>query len=968
MTSFELRVLGELGIWIDGQRQRLPRSRKTRALLAYLAITGRTHRREQLSELFWDVTDDRRAALRWSLSKLRKTLGPEHDHRVAATREQASFELTPQECDLTRLRAAARQGFDTRSVDELEGLVSGWNGELLEGLLLPDFDGFEAWLEAERSEARALHHKVCRVLVERLKDDPARAFVHARAWARAGGGNEASQWFARLEPRLGEAKPTAMQETVLEVTPSPPTLLAPTLVAPTPAIRGRDRELARLARLVRATRQEGRGHIVLVVGEPGMGKTRLVEELRYRERDSAALLEVDFDEVERERPLGPFLDALSQANALADGVPSDREQLFESASGWLRRQANERGLALLLLEDAHLADPSSCELLHFVVRTASRLPSLTVLTCRPAELEDNEALVRALVSLRRRHPIEEIRLGPLGEADIAALARDMGSDRPLERLVELSAGVPLMALELAQHTAQTGSLPPTLADLVNARLATLPTATQELVAWAAVLERGSLELLARTFGSSGTDFTAALERATRYQLIRLPESASGRGTFRIAHALVGRIIYENISQVRRAAMHRTIAEAMSEGDPAHDLSSSIAHHATQADRPDLAAHALIRGGERAAAMGASSQAVALARRALEFVGELRPADALPLEVDASCLLLQLVRPEDPSHWVDRLTALGLEALDQARPQVASRAFQAAGRLRWETGDSHASYGIARQAWRASSGGSAAHRVRGSSMVALCLVLMEKDLPEALAMVHQAEALAHGEEPSDLVLARGLLHLHAGRLEDARRDAEDARTIARLERFGVREATALQLWMQTELCAGHTGRARELARALIEVADRIREGSEAWVGRAVLALTEPSIEAVRAGLLPVVERMRVLDDKRARAWVDVRWARRERLAGELCQAKLLAQRALETATIVASHSEAALAACEIMAAATQDDRDGDYAAAEDTLATLETEASLSREARDFIRETTTTTGAFVPAAEPSTELS
>ena len=72
--TLELRLLGEMTLTRDGEPLALPQSKKTRALLAYLAVTGRPHRRERLCSLLWDVPDDPRGALRWSLSKLRSVV------------------------------------------------------------------------------------------------------------------------------------------------------------------------------------------------------------------------------------------------------------------------------------------------------------------------------------------------------------------------------------------------------------------------------------------------------------------------------------------------------------------------------------------------------------------------------------------------------------------------------------------------------------------------------------------------------------------------------------------------------------------------------------------------------------------------------------------------------------------------------------------------------------------------------
>ena len=85
--QFELQLLGPLTVRRAGQAQRLPPSRKTRALLAYLAISGKPERRERLCELFWDVPDDPRGALRWSLSKLRPLVDEAGETRLHADRD-----------------------------------------------------------------------------------------------------------------------------------------------------------------------------------------------------------------------------------------------------------------------------------------------------------------------------------------------------------------------------------------------------------------------------------------------------------------------------------------------------------------------------------------------------------------------------------------------------------------------------------------------------------------------------------------------------------------------------------------------------------------------------------------------------------------------------------------------------------------------------------------------------------------
>src|SRR5690606_15615521 len=123
----------------------------------------------------------------------------------------------------------------------------------------------------------------------------------------------------------------------------------------------------RLGLIADGARSQRTQRVVLVLGEPGMGKTRLLEELRRRFAALApSSIDATFYEAERQRPLAPFLDAAREAELAlplsgADAA-ADREQLFEALAGLIRRGAEERGLGVLSLDDAHLADPSSCEL------------------------------------------------------------------------------------------------------------------------------------------------------------------------------------------------------------------------------------------------------------------------------------------------------------------------------------------------------------------------------------------------------------------------------------------------------------------------------------------------------------------------------------------------------------------------------------------------------------------------------
>jgi TolB-like protein/DNA-binding SARP family transcriptional activator len=176
-----LRILGEMRIERDGIELELPPSKKTRALLAYLALTGRPHRRDRLCSLLWDLPDDPRGALRWSLSKIRALVDEPGTPRIIANRETVSFNARGMQIDILDLRTRSAGGFEAMAVEDLASAAAEFGGELLEGLDLPESHDFHAWCIAEREEARALRVRMLSTLLERLKAQPEAALPHARA-------------------------------------------------------------------------------------------------------------------------------------------------------------------------------------------------------------------------------------------------------------------------------------------------------------------------------------------------------------------------------------------------------------------------------------------------------------------------------------------------------------------------------------------------------------------------------------------------------------------------------------------------------------------------------------------------------------------------------------------------------------------------------------------------------------------
>ena len=173
-----IRMLGELSVTCGGVTVDLPPSKKTRALLAYLALTRRPHRRERLCEIFWEVPDDPRGSLRWSLSKLRQVLNLDGRERLTADRERVTLEDDGVAVDILELRHQAEAA--TLPMAALGKLAEALRDPLLEGLDLPQQEPFQAWLTAEREDVA----RTRRGILARLAADPGQDAEDALRWAR----------------------------------------------------------------------------------------------------------------------------------------------------------------------------------------------------------------------------------------------------------------------------------------------------------------------------------------------------------------------------------------------------------------------------------------------------------------------------------------------------------------------------------------------------------------------------------------------------------------------------------------------------------------------------------------------------------------------------------------------------------------------------------------------------------------
>jgi predicted ATPase/class 3 adenylate cyclase len=178
-SALRLAVLGDFKVFRDGQVVPLPPSKKTRALLAYLAVVQRPQRRERLCEMFWEIPDDPRGALRWSLSRIRQIVGTGRESCVRADRNTVSLDPAGFDCDFRAIAALKPNLIDKLDTQTIEAIADSFQGGFLEDLYLPNCPEFEAWRVAHAEQVEVLRLRILRLLVDRTRDEPHRALRHA---------------------------------------------------------------------------------------------------------------------------------------------------------------------------------------------------------------------------------------------------------------------------------------------------------------------------------------------------------------------------------------------------------------------------------------------------------------------------------------------------------------------------------------------------------------------------------------------------------------------------------------------------------------------------------------------------------------------------------------------------------------------------------------------------------------------
>lgn len=688
--ALRVRLFGELGLDLGDRRLAAVESVRVRSLLGYLLLHDDVpHARQRLAFMLWPESTEAQAR-----TNLRKTL---HTIRGEAPEVAQALEVTPRTIarrrdvacwvDVAAFRAelqradAAEEGSDD-AVAALRAAVHLYSGDLLEGC-------YDDWVVDERERLRERYVGALWNLGEALADrgdragalrlgrqvlrcDPFREDVyrflmrmHNAAGDRAAAVRVYHECVTTLQRELGvdparattQAYARLVQAEQAKAEPPPPA--AP---ASATALVGRGHEWARLAEAWRDA-EGGRSRLVVVTGEAGVGKTRLVEELAgWCDHQGAVVARARSYPTEGELGYGvaiSWLRAGEVANRLPRAASFDvaeltrllpelrgsvedrpeagdeaeqRRRLFEAVARTLAASSRP---ALLVADDAQWADSQSLKLIHYLVRSEGHGPLLVVATARGEELEGDHPLHGIIAGLRLLDRTTEIALDRLTRGDTATLARLLApgelAAEHVDALYAETEGNPLFVVEAVRAgwdltSGQGSALTPKLQAVIGSRLRSLSEPARALVGVAATIGRAfTAELLAAASDLEESAIVRGLDELWRRGVV----SEHGADAYDFAHGKIRDVAHDLLGPAARRRNHLRVAGALRDVHAADldAVSGQLARHYDAAGRHREAVAWYQRAAVRAQRLHANAEAVRLLDRAGEVVDALPAGDA-----------------------------------------------------------------------------------------------------------------------------------------------------------------------------------------------------------------------------------------------------------------------------------------------------------------------------------------------------
>lgn len=599
-----VRVVGGLALTVDGEAVEPPAGRPARALLGWLATHPGRHARGRVAAALWpDFRDESaRANLRTALSAVRDTLGSAAGAGLVADRQVVGLADPPEVVvDVNEFAALLEAG------RPLEAIAA-----LGEGEVLPDLDDDWVFHERDRvrelvsgaagglaaaAEARGEPAEAIAWLRRRTERDPFDEQAHRdlisamnRAGDRAGALIVYERLSERLRRELGVAPSAATRglaaslrtddldrPTVGDARTGPRAGLPRSL---NPArwrgdFVGRADAFARL-HAAWAGVQDGGVAFAVVVGEAGIGKSRLSARFAAEVYAAGATVLAGVAEEDGGRPYGPIFDALegelgSSATPAGIGAVLDdadaRVRLRATLADALERAARGRPL-LLVLDDLHWSDPETLAFLRHLGHRGLTVPAMALITARLGYAGGVTPLSRTLGAIAREVRLGRVALDGLAMSETAALVAGhehhilLGTGE-LENLQARTGGNPffLEALLDAGFSRAGTSMPADVAELVVSRVDALGPSVQRTLEAAAILGREFDPVLVATVaGIDAEEAIAALDLAVGAHLVSPVATLSGQMAF--VHALVQEALTSRLTPGRRTALHAGAVEAL----------------------------------------------------------------------------------------------------------------------------------------------------------------------------------------------------------------------------------------------------------------------------------------------------------------------------------------------------------------------------------------------------------------------
>jgi predicted ATPase len=564
----------------------------------------------------------------------------------------------------------------------------------------------------------------------------------------------------------------------------------------------RQQALATLVDAREAT-ERGRGRVVFVTGEPGIGKTSLVARFLRDLRGDARVLFGTCDDLSIPRPLGPIRDLIGNVStplehALSGGAPP--HEIHGLVIAELER---EPWPTVLVVEDVHWADEATLDLLTVVGRRIGPLPALLVLTFRGGEAPPGHPLHTTVGAIPAgRSTVLE--LAPLSENAVASLA---GADAA--EVYAATGGNPFYVTELLTSRS-AAELPRSVANAVLGRASRLDEPSRRLVELVSVVPgRVSTDLLDAVM----PEWAAAAEEAERRQLLDVDPTS-----VRFRHELARNAIRATVPIAARRRLHAEIVQVLlaANADPA-----DVVHHAEAAGAEDVVADYALVAARRAAALESNREAYSHYRRAATFIDRLPRAEQASVLEELATAAFVVGRIEDASPPIERAIALRAELGDH---EALGRCTRLLSRFHWFAGEGIQAREKAREAIAILEPlGESVERARAYSAMSQ-LAMLAEDAAEALAWGDRALDLASrlGDEATrahalvNVASAKVQLdHLDDGAMLEAHRVADAAGSRHEAARALSNLGFAMLRWVQPD-------RAARYARQAVDYAERHEE--------------------------------------------------------------------------------------------------------------------------------------------------